>query len=122
MSAGEVARLGVPEIVDADRKLQMISQDRLLRVEYERRQMAHHDAVSRQRDAMHQGLVEGRKEGRKEGRATAIAEMLLKLLASRQLPVTAEHRARVHECQDPEQLQRWFDHALSATSVSEIFD
>ena len=51
MTEQEITKLGVPEIIEAERKLAMISQDRQIRVDYERRRMAHHDAVSLRRDS-----------------------------------------------------------------------
>jgi hypothetical protein len=46
---------------------------------------------------------------------------LIKLLESRKLHPTEQQLARVAECADPEQLDRWFDRALTAATADEVF-
>jgi predicted transposase YdaD len=65
--------------------------------------------------------AEGRKEGRKEGRSVARAEALLRLLDHRMGPVSESLRARVLATPDESLLQRWFDRALVAASLDEVF-
>ena len=78
LTAEQVVALGVPEIAEAERKLAMISQNRDLRVQYERRMKAERDAVALTRDSMNQGLSEGRAQGRRrrlvEGKRLGIDE------------------------------------------------
>ncbi|MEM9463704.1 MAG: hypothetical protein AAGF11_56725, partial [Myxococcota bacterium] len=69
-----------------------------------------------------EGHREGRRKGRREGRAEGMTRMLRRLLNRRKLEPTAEQRQRLATCTDPQQLQQWFDRAVTATSVGEIFD
>ena len=87
MTQEEVQRLGVPEIMEAERKLELISQDRELRIEYERRRMAHHDAVSLTRDSRYEGLREGKKE--------TLAEAIVDMCELLGLPVSPQQKAKV---------------------------
>ena len=72
-----------------------------------------------------QGLTEGRAqgltEGLTEGRAQGEAHMLLRAMAVRGLTVPEDIRLRVTECEDPAQLEMWFDLAMTAATVDEIF-
>lgn len=68
------------------------------------------------------GLAEGRADGLTEGRAAGKAEMILRLLECRELPVPASLRERVVATKDELQLQRWFERAVSARSIDEIFE
>ena len=62
-----------------------------------------------------------RAEGRLEGRASATAEALLRLLGHRAGPVPPLVRDRVLTTSDERLLQRWFDRALTAVSIEEVF-
>lgn len=68
-----------------------------------------------------EGRAAGRKEGRKEGRAAAMAAALLKMLRHRLGPIPAMVRRRVLATADEALLQRWFDRALVAASLDEVF-
>lgn len=68
-----------------------------------------------------QYIAQGETKGRVEGRVEGMATMLLRLLDQRGLPLTVELEHQVSGCQDPEQLQRWFDRALQATHVDDVF-
>ena len=48
--------------------------------------------------------------------------MVERLLATRGLALPYELRARLASCQDEALLQRWFDRAVTATSLTEVFD
>jgi hypothetical protein len=61
-------------------------------------------------------------EGRAEGRAEGEARMLLRVLAARGIDVPDDIRARITGCSDLDQLERWADRALTATSVHELFE
>lgn len=47
--------------------------------------------------------------------------LLLRLLDQRNLPLTVELDHQVRHCQDPERLQRWFDRALAASRIEDVF-
>lgn len=65
-------------------------------------------------------IAEGRAEGRAKGRAEGEAQMLLRYLASR-FTVPASIRDRVTACTDTDQLEAWFDRALTAATLDEVF-
>jgi hypothetical protein len=58
---------------------------------------------------------------RAEGRTSAAAEMLLRMLDHRAWPIPASIRSRVLATSDERLLQRWFDRALAAGSIEEVF-
>jgi predicted transposase YdaD len=74
--------------------------------------------------------AEGRKEGRVEGRAEGLAEGLakgradgvLRILAARGLRLDEKSRQRILRCRDLATLDRWFERALHAHSLSEVLD
>ena len=63
-----------------------------------------------------------RDEGRMEGRASATAERLLRVLEHRAWPISASLRDRVLAMSDEQLLERWFDRALTAGSLEEVFE
>jgi hypothetical protein len=71
-------------------------------------------------EGLAKGRDEGRAEGRDEGRAEGEAQMLLKYLGSR-FTVPARIRDRVTACTDTDQLEAWFDRAIKAATLDEIF-
>ena len=79
-------------------------------------------------DAIQQGLEQGRtvgraqglEQGRAEGRAEGRAAMLTKLLTRTFGGLTPEHQARIAHA-SPDVLERWFDRALAATSLDDVF-
>lgn len=56
-----------------------------------------------------------------EAKARGRAEDVLRILDKRRLVLTAEQREKVLSCTDLEILDRWFDAALDATSVGDVF-
>jgi hypothetical protein len=62
-----------------------------------------------------------RDHDRAEGRTEGMATMLLRLLDQRGLPLSRELEHQVSHCQDPERLQRWFDRALRAARIEDVF-
>ncbi|MCA9656517.1 MAG: Rpn family recombination-promoting nuclease/putative transposase [Myxococcales bacterium] len=60
-------------------------------------------------------------KGRAEGHAR-IVRVLERLMDNRGLTLTDELRERVATCEDEDLLQRWFDRAVRASSLTEIFD
>ncbi|MFF0165530.1 RpnC/YadD family protein [Streptomyces prasinus] len=63
----------------------------------------------------------GQEEGREEGRMAGMAERLLRLMERRGFPMTEETRQRVTTCTDMPLLDLWFDRAIDATALDEIF-
>ncbi|MFD7688429.1 hypothetical protein [Streptomyces sp. NPDC059781] len=63
----------------------------------------------------------GREEGREEGRVKEKAERLLHLMERRGLSLTEETRQRVTTCADAPLLDLWFDRAIEATTLDEVF-
>jgi hypothetical protein len=53
--------------------------------------------------------------------AETTADKILKVLDARHLDPTDEHRKQVTACTDIGQLDRWFDRALVAATVAEVF-
>ena len=68
-----------------------------------------------------EGREEGREEGRQEGEARATAEALLRVLAARELKVSAAQRRRIERCGDVARLQAWLVRAATATSTRSVF-
>jgi hypothetical protein len=67
-----------------------------------------------------QGRVQGQAEGRAQGEAEGRAEMLLQLLGAR-FKLTGSIRDRVKACTDTTQIGTWFDRAITANSLDEVF-
>ncbi|HEX4419893.1 MAG TPA: hypothetical protein VH165_18390, partial [Kofleriaceae bacterium] len=104
---------------------------------YERAKMAEQDArgalaVARQEGAesgLAKGLAEGHKSGLAEGHKSGLAEglaegkraALLRLLARAGLALTQEQQEQVATCTDIATLDRWFDSALAARTVADVF-
>ncbi|MFG2511273.1 hypothetical protein [Streptomyces sp. NPDC048584] len=63
----------------------------------------------------------GQEEGRQEGRVAGKAEQLLRLMERRGFSLTDEIRQRVITCADMPLLDLWFDRAIDATALDEIF-
>lgn len=61
------------------------------------------------------------EEIREEGRAVGRAEDILRLLDRRGIDVSADDRERIRTCDDLDDLSRWFDRAITATSTNEVF-
>jgi predicted transposase YdaD len=66
--------------------------------------------------------AEGRKQGRVEGRAEGLAEGVLRILAARGVRLDDESRHRILRCTDPATLDRWFERALRANTLSKVLD
>lgn len=64
---------------------------------------------------------EGREQGRQEGRQEGLREGLAQLLSHRFGPLAPDIRARIDGA-TPATVQRWFQRALSATSVTDVLD
>ncbi|MEV5813987.1 hypothetical protein [Streptomyces mutabilis] len=64
---------------------------------------------------------EGRVEGREEGRVEDRAEMTLRILEWRDVPVTDAVRERVLACSDLNQLEAWARRAMTAERAEDLF-
>ncbi|WP_460542956.1 hypothetical protein [Glycomyces halotolerans] len=64
----------------------------------------------------------GERRGELRGELRGEAKSLVKLLGHRGIDVPAEARQRIESCTDIEELDRWFERALSASSIEEVFD
>lgn len=60
-------------------------------------------------------------EMRADGRIQSKIEALLKVLAHRNLVLDEPLHARVLACTRESQLERWFDRALAATTLADVF-
>jgi predicted transposase/invertase (TIGR01784 family) len=80
---------------------------------YERAKMAEQDARG--------ALAVARREGKEEGRAEGKRDALLRLLGRRGLALAEEERTRILACAEVATLDRWFDQALVAKTVAEVF-
>ncbi|GAA4922625.1 hypothetical protein LX16_5023 [Stackebrandtia albiflava] len=56
------------------------------------------------------------------GEARGEAKLFLKLLAKRGLEVSPQRREQIESCTDAGQVEEWFDRALTARSIDEVFD
>ncbi|OJT26204.1 hypothetical protein BO221_06495 [Archangium sp. Cb G35] len=68
------------------------------------------------------GRQEGREEGREEGLQHGLSVGILRILTARGVPVDEEARQRILTCTDMATLDRWFDRALNATTLSDVLD
>ena len=66
-------------------------------------------------------VSETRAKGRAEGRAEGEAKFILRALHRRGITVDDESRERIESCTDQEALIRWFDRALVASSIEDVF-
>ena len=69
-----------------------------------------------------EGVAKGIAEGVAKGEAKGMARMVERLLDTRGLTLTDELRERLVGCNDAALLQRWFDRAVTATTLTEVFD
>jgi flagellar biosynthesis/type III secretory pathway protein FliH len=68
-----------------------------------------------------QGLEQGLERGLERGAANAKAQDLLKVMDARGLRLTQEQRAKVTATAGINQLDLWFDRALTADTAAEVF-
>jgi predicted transposase YdaD len=68
-------------------------------------------------------LIErGRQRGMEQGRLRGRAEGVLRILAARGVHVGDEAQQRILACTDLATLDRWFDRALNATTLSDVLE
>jgi len=75
-----------------------------------------------QAEILAKGQAEGLAEGLERGRLAGRVDALLTVLARRGLEPTPEQRARIEGCGDVGWIDRWFDRAITATSVAEVLE
>jgi hypothetical protein len=73
------------------------------------------------KQGIEQGIEKGIEQGIEQGAVKAGGAHLVKLLESRKLGPTQQQLGRVTECTDAEQLDLWFDRALTAATADEVF-
>jgi predicted transposase YdaD len=72
------------------------------------------------REGRTEGRAEGRAEGLAAGRAEGLAAGVLRILATRGISLDDESRQRILDCTDLATLDRWFERALRANTLSEV--
>lgn len=65
---------------------------------------------------------QGREQGREEGRVADRADMTLRILEWRGIPVPDAVRERVESCTDLDRLTTWSQRAVHATTADDLFD
>ncbi|WP_329066705.1 hypothetical protein [Streptomyces sp. NBC_01429] len=68
-----------------------------------------------------EAYLEGKAEAKAEAKVEARAEMVLRLLDLRALPVSDDIRARVTDCTDLATLDMWFERALNVAEAEALF-
>ncbi|MFY0572715.1 hypothetical protein ACN28E_54040 [Archangium lansingense] len=71
---------------------------------------------------LQKGLQRGLAKGREEGRLRERAEAVLRILTARGVHADEAARQRILSCTDGATLDRWFDRALNATTLSEVLN
>jgi hypothetical protein len=69
-----------------------------------------------------EGIAKGIAKGENKGIAKAMVQMLEELLDSRGLVLTDELRGRLAGCKDESLIRRWFKRAITASTLTEVFD
>jgi hypothetical protein len=75
----------------------------------------------RTKELMQTWVEEQLERGRQQGEVTGRAGSLLRLLAGRRIHVDDQSRQRIMSCTDIATLDQWFDRAVNATQLSEVF-
>ncbi|MFD0856105.1 hypothetical protein ACFQ07_27955 [Actinomadura adrarensis] len=68
-----------------------------------------------------EGYAEAYAKGYAEGMCKGMARMLLVILASKKVSVSAEARERILACRDEEQFERWADLTVTISAADELF-
>jgi hypothetical protein len=69
-----------------------------------------------------EGIAEGKAEGIAEGEAKALASSITKLLARRHIHVDEKRVEQIRSCSDVNQLDAWFNAAVTARTADEVFN
>jgi predicted transposase/invertase (TIGR01784 family) len=113
--------------LSTDRDLRRIAEDRALALRF------HEQAIERRVQAaleqgidlgveqgIEQGVAKGREEGREQGRDDERRRILSRILTKRFGAVPSQVQARV-DAASPEDLERWADRAIDASTLDEVF-
>ncbi|MEU9468146.1 hypothetical protein AB0D78_16100 [Streptomyces avermitilis] len=77
-------------------------------------------------EGLAEGLAKGVAQGVTQGVAKGLVEAqikdILKLLDRRGVQVSSFDRSRIRSCDDLDTLSRWFDRAITAASIAEVFE
>ncbi|WP_375769048.1 Rpn family recombination-promoting nuclease/putative transposase [Archangium gephyra] len=76
-------------------------------------------------EMIEEGVQKGLEKGLAKGREEVLPRVrghILQLLTARGVPVDEAARQRILNCTDLDTLDRWFDRALSATTLSDVLD
>ena len=73
-------------------------------------------------EGLHQGLQQGLHQGLQQGLTRGRAEDVVRILTARGVQVDEAARQRILSCSDVATLDRWFDRALNATTLSAVLD
>jgi predicted transposase YdaD len=68
-----------------------------------------------------EGKAEGRAEGKAEGQVQALVSAIMKTLAARGIQVAKSRTEQVQSCTDLDQLNAWFEAALTAKTADDVF-
>ena len=68
------------------------------------------------------GIEKGERIGIEKGRLAERRAMLLSLLDRRRLDLSRDQRDRINGCDDLDRLGEWFDRAIDAADVGDVFD
>ena len=71
-------------------------------------------------EGLEKGRAEGLEKGREEGRLDSARQMTLRLLEER-FSVPEDIRKRVEKCTEVAKIDAWFDRAITAKSLDEVF-
>jgi flagellar biosynthesis/type III secretory pathway protein FliH len=72
-------------------------------------------------EGLAKGLADGHAKGEIAGQIAAKRDSLLKLLKRAELRLTQAEQERIATCTDLATLDRWFDNALAAETVADVF-
>ncbi len=115
MSAAEVKKLGLPEIAEADRKLQGISQDEKVRIQHMRWEKAIRDRDSFGPDWKEEGRKEGLVEGERKGEEKALRRTIADLCGVLGIELTPRRRQSLQKL-DQSGLSALWDHLKTKRS------
>ncbi len=72
-------------------------------------------------EGVEKGIQKGLREGVQKGELQALRNSLLKVLEKRAILVSDDDAARIRSCADLQLLEQWFDHALDADTIRDVW-
>jgi predicted transposase/invertase (TIGR01784 family) len=88
---------------------------------YDRAKMAEQDQRGALTVARKEGLAEGMTAGMTAGMTEGKRTALLRVISRAGLALSPEDQERIAQCTDEATLDRWFDSALAATAIADVF-